>query len=217
MSLKWIAVCCGLSFTATGSAQIDNLLKNVLEGSKGTETRQPDADGTGGIPESLFRNLIGNAKVENSSLKGEWVYESPAVVFESSNLLKKAGGSLVANTGEKMLRKYLAKVGIEEGKIDISFDGDSTYTMTIGSRNSAGTYTVQDNEITLKSKGLPNRPTTANLALKNDEMQIAFKADKLLEFLTNIAKATGNSTLNMIGNIAGGYDGMQLGFRFKKK
>lgn len=28
---------------------------------------------------------------------------------------------------------------------------------------------------------------------------------------------TGNSTLNMIGNIASGYDGMQLGFQFKKK
>ena len=48
-------------------------------------------------------------------------------------------------------------------------------------------------------------------------MQITFKADKLLDFLTNITTMTGNSTLNMIGNIASGYDGMQLGFQFKKK
>ena len=166
---------------------------------------------------SIFQNLIGTAKVENSSLKGDWTYESPAVVFESSNLLKKAGGSLMTNTAEKTLQKYLAKIGFEEGKVDISFDGDSTYTMTIGSRNSTGTYTVQDNEITLKRKGLLSRPVTANLALKSNEMQITFKADKLLDFLTNITTMTGNSTLNMIGNIASGYDGMQLGFQFKKK
>ncbi len=89
--------------------------------------------------------------------------------------------------------------------------------MRIGSRTSTGTYTVRDNEITLKRKGLLSHPATANLALKGKEMQITFKADKLLEFLTNIATMTGNSTLNMIGNIAAGYDGMQLGFRFKKK
>ena len=66
---------------------------------------------------SIFQNLIGTAKVENSSLKGDWTYESPAVVFESSNLLKKAGGSLMTNTAEKTLQKYLAKIGFEEGKL----------------------------------------------------------------------------------------------------
>lgn len=49
----------------------------------------------------------------------------------------------MTNTAEKTLQKYLAKIGFEEGKVDISFDGDSTYTMTIGSRNSTGTYTVR--------------------------------------------------------------------------
>ena len=189
----------------------------MLGGNKGTETQPTETEEKGNVLGSIFQNLIGTAKVENSSLKGDWTYESPAVVFESSNLLKKAGGSLMTNTAEKTLQKYLAKIGFEEGKVDISFDGDSTYTMTIGSRNSTGTYTVQDNEITLKRKGLLSRPVTANLALKGNEMQITFKADKLLDFLTNITTMTGNSTLNMIGNIASGYDGMQLGFQFKKK
>ena len=189
----------------------------MLGGNKGTETHPTETEEKGNVLGSIFQNLIGTAKVENSSLKGDWTYESPAVVFESSNLLRKAGGSLMTNTAEKTLQKYLAKIGFEEGKVDISFDGDSTYTMTIGSRNSTGTYTVQDNEITLKRKGLLSRPVTANLALKGNEMQITFKADKLLDFLTNITTMTGNSTLNMIGNIASGYDGMQLGFQFKKK
>jgi cysteine synthase len=75
---------------------------------------------------SIFQNLIGTAKVENSSLKGDWTYESPAVVFESSNLLKKAGGSLMTNTAEKTLQKYLAKIGFEEGKVDIFVAGVGT-------------------------------------------------------------------------------------------
>ena len=99
----------------------------------------------------------------------------------------------------------------------MDFDGDSTYTMLIGSKSISGTYTVQDNEITLQRKGLLSRPITANLALKGDEMQITFKADKLLEFMTNIVSMTNNSTLDMIGNLAGGFDGMQLGFQFKRQ
>ena len=88
----------------------------------------------------------------------------------------------------------------------------------IGSRKFDRELTpCRKNEITLKRKGVLSRPATANLALKGNEMQITFKADKLLEFLKNITTMTGNSTLNMIGNIASGYDGMQLGFQFKKE
>lgn len=217
MCLKWIVVCCGLLFDTTASAQLGNLLKGALGGDGGTEAPQPGTDGKGNALGSVFRNLIGTAEVENSSLKGDWTYERPAVVFESSSLLKKAGGSLIANTGENTLQKYLAKIGFEEGKVDVSFDGDSTYAMTVGSRNATGTYAVQGNEITLKGKGSPGRPVKANLALKGDRMQVTFKADKLLEFLTNISAMTGSGALKMIGGIAGGYDGMQLGFQFKRK
>ena len=217
MSLKLIALCCAMLFTTTASAQLGNLLKNVLGGNKTTESTQTDSSQTGSIIGSIFQNLIGMSAVESESLKGNWTYESPAVVFESSNLLNKAGGKLMANTSEKTLQKYLAKIGFEEGKVNLEFDGDSTYTMLIGSKSISGTYTVQDNEITLQRKGLLSRPITANLALKGDEMQITFKADKLLEFMTNIVSMTNNSTLDMIGNLAGGFDGMQLGFQFKRQ
>ena len=45
LSLKWIVVCCGLLFTTTASAQLGNLLKNVLGGNKGTETQQTEREG----------------------------------------------------------------------------------------------------------------------------------------------------------------------------
>lgn len=218
MSLKLLLLGVGMLFSMSADAQITNLLKNVLGNTK-TETSSDDTTSetqSGGIV-SLFKNLIGTAKVDGSSLKGYWSYESPAVVFESENLLKKAGGSLITSTAEKTLQKYLRKIGFEEGKVSISFDGDESYTMQIGTKSINGTYTVADNEITLQRTGLLSQPIKANLALQGNEMQITFKADKLLEFLTKISSLTENSTLNLIGNIAGGYDGMQLGFQFKKQ
>ena len=218
MSLRLLLLGVGMLFSMSADAQITNLLKNVLGNTK-TETSSDDTTSetqSGGIV-SLFKNLIGTAKVDGSSLKGNWSYESPAVVFESENLLKKAGGSLITSTAEKTLQKYLRKIGFEEGKVSISFDGDESYTMQIGTKSINGTYTVADNEITLQRTGLLSQPIKANLALQGNEMQITFKADKLLEFLTKISSLTENSTLNLIGNIAGGYDGMQLGFQFKKQ
>ena len=44
LSLKWIVVCCGLLFTTTASAQLGNLLKNVLGGNKGTETQPTEPE-----------------------------------------------------------------------------------------------------------------------------------------------------------------------------
>ena len=220
MNLKWVLVCLGLLFTVNAQAQLGNLLKNVLGGGNAStgQTETTTENKVGGLV-SLFQNLIGKDKVDNSSLKGEWVYESPAVAFESSNLLNKAGGKFIANTLENTLQKYLDKIGFSEGKVEMAFDGDSTFQMKIGSQTIDGIYSVNENELSLKRKAvlLNARPVTANIAVKTDNIQLTFKADKLLEFFTNISSMTSNNTLNMVSKLASGYDGMQLGFQFKKK
>ena len=217
MKLKVIVACCCLLFAINASAQLEDLLKSLQGSRSNSEASSKDDKGKGEVLGSLFQHLIGTAKVENSSLKGEWFYENPAVVFESSNLLKKAGGSLITNTTEKTLQNYLTKIGFVPGKVQLTFDGETDFTMMIGTRKVTGNYTVNNNEITFTRRGLINRPVTANLAVKLSEMQITFKADKLLDFLTHISSMTSNSTLKMIGNVAGGYDGMQIGFQFKQK
>ncbi len=220
MSFKIMLVCLSLTFSLSAQAQLGSLLKGVLgDNSQETTTSQSTSTTSSTVQglTSVFKNLIGMTSVSNNSLKGDWSYENPAVVFESDNLLKKAGGSMMTGTAEKTLQKYLSKIGFVPGKVELSFDGDKSFTMKIGSRNISGTYSINDNEITLERKGLINRPITANLSVVGSEMQITFKADKLLEFMTKIASMTNNSTLNMIGNLASGYDGMQLGFQFKRK
>lgn len=220
LNLKTVLVCLSLLFTVNAQAQLGNLLKNVLGGgtANSEQTETTTENKVGGLV-SLFQNLIGKDKVDNSSLKGEWIYESPAVAFESSNLLNKAGGKFIANTLENTLQKYLEKIGFTEGKVEMSFDGDSTFQMKIGTQTIEGIYSVNENELSMKRKAilLNARPVTANVAVKTENIQITFKADKLLEFFTNISSMTSNSTLNLVGKLASGYDGMQLGFQFKRK
>ncbi len=222
MTLKLFLLGLGMAFSvhADAQSQLGGLLKNVLGGTTTTTTTDDDTSGTTtttSVLSSLFQYLVGTSSVSNSSLKGDWSYESPAVAFESESLLKKAGGSLMASTAEKTLQGYLEKVGFEAGKVLLSFDGSETFTMTIGSKSFTGTYTVSDNEITFQRQGLLSTPVTANLALQGSSLQITFEADKLLEFLTKISSLTGSSTMNLISSIAGSYDGMQLGFQFTKQ
>lgn len=220
LNLKTVLVCLSLLFTVNAQAQLGNLLKNVLgSGTANSEQAETTTENKVGGLVSLFQNLIGKDKVDNSSLKGEWIYESPAVAFESSNLLNKAGGKFIANTLENTLQKYLEKIGFTEGKVEMSFDGDSTFQMKIGTQTIEGIYSVNENELSMKRKAilLNARPVTANVAVKTDNIQITFKADKLLEFFTNISSMTSNSTLNLVSKLANGYDGMQLGFQFKRK
>lgn len=213
MSLKALLVCAGLAFAVNSQAQLGNLLKNVI-GGNASQTEQSSV--TGGIT-SILQNLVGTTAVSSSSLKGTWIYESPAVVFESSDLLKKAGGALVTTTLENKMQTYLTKVGFAPGKVQVTFDGNGNYTMKIGTKESSGTYTVEDSEITLTREGLLSHPVTANVAVVSNEMQMTFKADKLLEFFTKISSFSTNTTLSTISSLAGSYDGMQIGFQFKKQ
>lgn len=215
-NLKTIIAGLMLFITISSNAQISGLLNNVLGKTK-TQTENTQSNSTlGNTITSVFQNLIGTASLTNQSLSGTWEYESPAVVFESSNLLQKAGGSVITGTLENTMQKFLSKIGFTPGKVKMNFDGEKSFTMTIGTKTIKGQYTVNENTITFSREGLLNYPVNANVAVAINELQITFKADKLLEFFTKIASTTNNATITSIAKIAGSYEGMQLGFQFKK-
>lgn len=205
-----------LFFSMNSNAQIGGLLNSVL-GKTTTQSENTQGNSAlGSAITSVFQNLIGTASLTNQSLSGTWEYENPAVVFESSNLLQQAGGSVITGTLENTMQKYLSKIGFTPGKVKMSFDGEKSFTMTIGGKTINGQYTVSENTITFSREGLLNYPVSANVAVAVNELQITFKADKLLQFFTKIASTTNNATIASIAKIAGSYEGMQLGFQFKK-
>ena len=81
---------------------------SILESMAGGNTGQDIISGL----TSIFSN---NKVATADKLVGTWVYEEPAIVFESSNLLQKAGGTIVSSRIEKRLQTVLAKYGIKKG------------------------------------------------------------------------------------------------------
>lgn len=191
---------------------LGDILKNAAStlSSGGSSTTQT-------VVGSLLDGLIGTAKVTPATLAGTWDYEKPAVAFESSNLLKKAGASVMASTIETKLQSYLTKIGFTAGSTRFTFTEDGSFTMNLKGKNITGTYTVDGATLTLQRKGLiAAKPITANVKVSGSEMQVTFKADKLLNFVTDFASASSISTLQTIGKLANGVDGMQIGFKFNK-
>ncbi len=156
-------------------------------------------------------------KSTTTDLTGTWVYTGPAVEFESDNLLAKAGGSLASSTVESKMSEYLAKVGIEEGKMSFTFQADSTFTSVAGTRNLQGTYSYNAESQTLQLKFSRLVNLNAQVNCTSSQMDLLFKSDKLLALITYLSKKSSNSTLKSISALAENYNGMMTGLSLKKQ
>lgn len=198
-----------------GSAQgLGGLLKQV--GTSVAGSQSDDSSSQQNVVASLLGSLIGTDKISTKALVGKWDYSSPAVAFESDNFLKQAGSAIVSQTVEKKMQTHLTKLGFTPGKVKYTFNEDGTYAMTLKNRTFTGTYKLDGATITFTPKGLISKSVTANMKVVGNQMQLTFKADKLLDFLGTVGAAAGSTVLNSVGTLAGSYQGMQLGFRFSK-
>lgn len=217
--LKGMILAVLLASTGMLQAQnVGNILKNAASALASGNSENPQSgSAVQGVVSGLLDGLIGTGTVKAETLAGTWNYEKPAVAFESSNLLKKAGASVMANTIENKLQTYLTKIGFTAGKASFTFTQEGEFTMNLKGKSVTGTYTVEGSTITFQRKSLLNtKPMTANVKVVGKEMQITFKADKLLNFITNFASGSSITGLQTVGKLAEGIDGMQLGFKFSK-
>ena len=152
-----------------------------------------------------------------AEMTGTWVYTGAAVEFESDNLLAKAGGAVAANTLADKLDEQLQKLGFREGALSFTFEADSTFQATLGGKPVKGTYSYDqaDNHVTLKLARLV--PLKATLKYTSAQMDLLFNFDRLLDLVQLLAGKSGNSTLEAVSSIADGYDGLLMGFAFRKE
>lgn len=150
-------------------------------------------------------------------LEGTWSYTSAAIEFESDNLLAKAGGAVASNTVEQKLNEQLAKVGISSGKTSYTFNADSTFTTTVGTRQLKGTYSYNADTEKLTLKFARLIPLNAKLNYTSESIDLLFDADKLLKLITYIGSKSNNATLNSISSLANNYDGMMTGMSLQKE
>lgn len=160
--------------------------------------------------------LTGKNDVTKETLTGTWSYQEPAVIFESSNLLKQAGGKVAASVIEKKLATQFAKVGITPGKFMITFTEDGKFsTYKNGNATTSGTYTISGSKITFSYlEGSAN--VSGYAQFDNNSLSLTFDSSKLLDVVGKVSKYSGNSTLSTVSSLAKSFDGMKSGLAFTK-
>lgn len=170
----------------------------------------------------VVTSVTGGQTLSAASLQGTWTYVDPAVQMKGDNALKQVAGSVATTELEKKLKEQCAKVGIEEGLFNYTFNADSTFTSSLKKGTLNGTYSVdpEAKTVTLTYKvgktGFALYTMTAEAELLGDNLTLLFNADKLLAFMTKVAELSSNSTLQSLSKLANEYDGVMLGFDLKK-
>lgn len=180
-----------------------------------------NAGTTGGAASALgsvLTNLLGGSSaVTASDLQGTWTYRKADCVFETQNLLLKAGGEMAAAKIESQLESQLGKVGITPGACTFTFNSDGTYVATIGQYNLTGNYTLNTKSNTLTMTYLAGIGRISPKVVKTGaSISLLFEGDKLLSMVQKVGKLTSNSTVNSLSSLINSYDGMLVGMQLSK-
>jgi len=150
-------------------------------------------------------------------LTGIWRYTGSAIEFESDKLLKKAGGKIASSNVEKNLDSQLSKVGFEAGVTTFTFNSDSTFTNTTGSKTLKGKYTYDSDTKYITLKYANHIPLKAKLSGSAEKISLLFEASSFLSFTTFIGSHSGISAIEGLSSILNSYDGMMVGMELKKE
>ncbi len=180
-----------------------------------------NAGTTGGAASALgsvLTNLLGGSSaVTASDLQGTWTYRKADCVFETQNLLLKAGGEMAATKIESQLESQLGKVGITPGACTFTFNSDGTYVATIGQYNLTGNYTLNTKSNTLTMTYLAGIGRISPKVVKTGaSISLLFEGDKLLSMVQKVGKLSSNSTVNSLSSLINSYDGMLVGMQLSK-
>ena len=160
--------------------------------------------------------ISGKNNVSKENIVGTWSYQQPSISFESSDLLKQAGGQLTSAAIEKKLASQFAKVGITPGKFLITFGSDDKFsTIKDGVATTSGTYALSGSKITFSY--LENSAKITGYAqMKNGTLSISFDSSKVLDVMSKMSKYSANSSLSTISSLAGSFKGMKTGVALVK-
>ena len=150
------------------------------------------------------------------ALVGSWVYEEPAIQFESQNLLDKAGGVVASQSVADNITPYFEMLGLKTGGIALDLREDNTCTITLGGQTIDGTYEFDDEtkKLSLKAGFIPL--PAAYLSIVNNQMAMTYDSSMLLNLIKVIGATSNQSTFSSVASLADTYDGMKTGFTFKK-
>lgn len=194
-----VAGACSLSFNA--SAFDLSTLGNALK------------DGTA---ENVLNGLISSSNINVSDLEGTWKYYAPAIEFESSDVLKKAGGVAASTTIEKKIAPYYKKAGLNNSSI--TFDKNGNFTMKFNKGKAVGTVSKSGKNFVFhfNTIGSAKGFDVKAYVKKGTTLEVTFDSSKLISLMNKIASISKSTSAASALKLLNGYDGIYAGFEFKK-
>lgn len=204
-------LCCALTVSGCGVIRTVKAVRTIFGFGKKASTITTVVKILGSVLGQFYSTTT------KSALVGSWVYEEPAIQFESENLLNKAGGLVASQAVADNLTPYFEKLGFKAGKIGLDLREDNTCTYTIGNKTYQGTYDFDDQnkKLTLKTPLVPL--PAAYLSIAGDQMAMTFESSKLLTLVQAAGLVSNQSSVTAVSNLANSYDGMKTGFTFTRK
>ncbi len=222
LSLALLAGSVVLTSCGTSSSVLGTVGSAVLNNALGTDSSSSSSSSTASTAGSLLGNLLSNvlgssSSISQSDLVGTWNYKGADCVFESENLLAKAGGAVAASKIESQLDTQLSKVGIKEGSCSYTFNKDNTFTATIGGRTLNGTYTLDSSAKTIKMSYLAGLASfNCNVVKSGNTISLLMDSDKMLTLLKGASALTKNTSISTLSSLLSNYSGMKIGMKMSK-
>lgn len=210
--IKTLVIALMLAGSATANAQID--LGSILESLTGKSSSKENTSSTTNLLSGLTNIFSSEKQASKNNLVGTWEYSEPAIVFESDNLLAKAGASIASSKIEDKLQEQLSKFGFESGAFSITFNEDGTFEETFNGKNIPGKWEVKDSKLylTFGMKALP-----INTQLSGNKLMFVTDATKLLDLVKTIGSKSTNSSFQTVTSLMKSINGMQAGLTLVKK
>ena len=204
--IKLALICLTTFSTQSAGAQTDlgNILNNVLGGNNST------SDVVSGLT-SIFSS---SKQATEKTIIGTWVYEEPAIVLQSDNVLTSAAAKLAAKKAETKLQEQLNKIGIKKGALTLTFNSDGTFSETFGSKSVSGTWSIKNSKLIMKHTV---RSTTLTTQVSGKELMFVTDAAQLLKLFQTLGSNSTNSSISTVTSLMKKVKGMQCGITLVKK
>ena len=188
---------------AKAQSDLGSILNNVL----GSST-------TNGVISGLTSIFSSDKQATKNNLVGTWVYEEPAIVLTSDNVLTNAAAKVAAKTAEKKLQEQMDKVGIKKGTLSMTFKSDGTFTETFGKKTYSGKWAVENQKLKLTHTV---RTITLTTQVDGNNLMFVTDASKLLSLMQTLGSKSTNSTVSTVTSLMKKVKGMQCGITLVKK
>ena len=176
---------------------------------------QMDSATAGAAIGNVIASVLGLNKMTRQDILGAWSYFGPGCAFTSDQLLAQAGGEVAAAEIKTKVEPTYQKLGIKSGNTSVTFNEDGTFTARFAGKQLSGNDTIDetDYKVTLKTLLL----SINCYAKKNvNGISLLFESSKLLTLLQTMSALSGDASLQTIGELMKNYDGLRLGFDYRK-